>query len=91
MLLAATAEFLRACAVLARRADSGLAETAARNAAIVVTEHGTRRLEDARTMRDLSRLGFGEEPAVASSAVASSAVALRPGCGRPSHSVTNEY
>lgn len=61
MLMAATAQFLHAFAVLARRADSGLAETAARNAAVVVAERGMRRLEDARTMRDLARLGFTDE------------------------------
>jgi hypothetical protein len=61
MLTTATAELLRAFAVLARRADNGLVEQAARNAAVVVAERGARRLEDARTMRDLHRLGFAED------------------------------
>lgn len=65
MLTTATAEFLRAFTDLARRADTGLARQAARNAAIVVAEHGARRLEDARTLRDLHRLGFAEDAGTA--------------------------
>jgi hypothetical protein len=65
MLTTATAEFLRAFTVLARRADSTLAQQAARNAAVVVGEHGARRLEDARTLRELRRLGFAEDAGTA--------------------------
>lgn len=61
MLMTATGEVLRAFVLLARRADAGLVEAAARNAAVVVAERSARRLDDARTMRDLARLGFAEE------------------------------
>lgn len=61
MLTTATGELLRVFAVLVRHADVTLAETAARNAAVVVAERGARRLEDARTLRDLSRLGYPDE------------------------------
>lgn len=63
MLMTATSEIVHAVLSLARRADSKLAQGATRNAAVLVAERGARRLEDARTMRDLSRLGFSEEPA----------------------------
>jgi hypothetical protein len=63
MLMTVATEFLRAVVVAARRADSDLAHGAARNAAVGVAAHGARRLEDARALRDLARLGFGEEPA----------------------------
>jgi hypothetical protein len=63
MLMTGTSEIFRAVSFLARRADSRLAEGAARNAAVRVAEGGARRLEDARAMRDLSRLGFAEESA----------------------------
>jgi hypothetical protein len=63
MLMTSTSEIVHAVLSLARRADSTLAQGAARNAAVCVAERGARRLEDARTMRDLSRLGFEEESA----------------------------
>lgn len=60
-MLTTTAEFLRAFTGLARRADAGFVEGAAHNAAVVVAAHGARRLDDARTLRDLRRLGFAED------------------------------
>jgi hypothetical protein len=57
---------LRAVALLARRADVGLADGAARNAAVGVAERGARRLEDARTMRDLARLDLADDAPSAS-------------------------
>jgi hypothetical protein len=63
MLLTTTNELLRAVVALALRADGGLVEGAARNAAVVVAERGTRRLDDARTMRDLARIGFADDAA----------------------------
>lgn len=61
MLMTAASELVRAFSVLARRAEAGLVRGAARNAAVVVAEHGSRRLEDARTLRDLRRLGFADD------------------------------
>jgi hypothetical protein len=56
MLVTTTAEVVRAMSDLLRRADAGLARGAARNAAAGVAVRQARRLEDARTMRDLRRV-----------------------------------
>jgi hypothetical protein len=61
MLMATTIGLVRALVALARRVDVELAETAARNAAIVVTERESRQIEDARTIRDLDRLGLADD------------------------------
>jgi hypothetical protein len=53
VLVATTNEIIRVMGVWVRRADAGLASGAARNAAIQVASREQRRLEDARTMRDL--------------------------------------
>lgn len=53
------------CAItdLARRADTYLAQEAARNAAAVIAVTRTgRRLEDARALRDLRQIELGEQP-----------------------------
>jgi hypothetical protein len=56
MLVATTNEIIRVMSVWIRRADARLAGGAARNAAIQVAFPEQRRLEDARTMRDLRNL-----------------------------------
>jgi len=61
MLVSTTNELLHAFVSLARRAENGLAEGAARNAAVVMADRGMRRLEDARTIRDLARIGFADD------------------------------
>lgn len=56
MLVTATSEVVRVMGVWVRRADAGLADRAVRNAAAEVADRSSRRMEDARTMRDLRRL-----------------------------------
>jgi hypothetical protein len=56
MLVATTNEIIRVMGVWVRRADARLASGAVRNAAIQVASFEQRRLEDARTMRDLRNL-----------------------------------
>lgn len=48
---------LRAVALLARQADAALVHGAAHNAAVGVAESSARRLDDARTLRDLKLIG----------------------------------
>jgi len=56
MLVAVTNEIIRVMSAWFRRADARLACDAADNAAIKVASRDQRRLEDARTMRDLRNL-----------------------------------
>jgi hypothetical protein len=56
MRMTATPDVVRIMGVLIRRADAGLARSAARNAAHSVEAEQARRLEDARTMRDLQSI-----------------------------------
>jgi hypothetical protein len=56
MRVTATADVVRIMGVWVRRADAGLARSAARNAAHSVEAERSRELEDARTMRDLHNL-----------------------------------
>jgi hypothetical protein len=56
MLVLATSEVVRVMGVWVRRADAGLLERAARNAAAGVAEPHARRMDEARTLRDLRRL-----------------------------------
>ena len=53
MRVTATSEVVRIMGVWIKRADAGLALSAARNAAHSVEAEQARRLDDARTMRDL--------------------------------------
>jgi hypothetical protein len=53
MLVATTNGIIHVMGTWIRRADGRLASSAARNAADQVAFHGRRRLEDARTRRDL--------------------------------------
>jgi hypothetical protein len=52
----ATSEVVRIMGFWVRRADAGLARSAARNAAHSVDAQRSRRLEDARTLRDLQAI-----------------------------------
>jgi hypothetical protein len=56
MRMGTTPEVVRIMGVLIRRADAGLARSAARNAAHSVEAEQVRRLDDARTMRDLQSI-----------------------------------
>jgi hypothetical protein len=56
MLVAVTNEIIRVMSAWFRRADARLVGDAAGNAAIEVASRDQRRLEDARTMRDLRNL-----------------------------------
>jgi hypothetical protein len=56
VLVATTNGIIRVLGVWIRRADGGMARGAARNAATQVASRDHRRLEDARTMRDLRNL-----------------------------------
>jgi hypothetical protein len=56
MLVMATSEVVRVMGAWVRRADAGLAQGAARNAAVGVADRHIRRLDEARTLRDLRRL-----------------------------------
>jgi hypothetical protein len=60
MRVTATPDVVKIMGVWIKRADAGLARSAARNAAHSVEAERARRLEDARTMRDLQGI-----PAVA--------------------------
>ena len=56
MRVTATTEVIRVMGVWVRRADAGLATSAARNAAASVAASRDGRLETARTLRDLQAL-----------------------------------
>jgi hypothetical protein len=56
MRMSTTPDMMRLTVALIRRADAGLARSAARNAAHSVEADHARRLEDARTMRDLQSI-----------------------------------
>lgn len=56
MLVNATADVVRIMGVWVRRADAGLARSAAVNAAHSVDAERGRQIDDARTMRDLARI-----------------------------------
>jgi hypothetical protein len=56
MRVLATSEVVRVMGIWVRRADAGLAEGAARNAATRVADRLALHLEEARTLRDLNRL-----------------------------------
>jgi hypothetical protein len=60
MRVAATAEVVRIMGVWVRRADAGLARSAARNAAHSVKAEQARRLDDARTLRDLQGIPMAQ-------------------------------
>jgi hypothetical protein len=55
-MLFAASEVLRIMSTIVRRADSGLAVVAARNAAHSMNAQQFRRLEEARTLRDLASI-----------------------------------
>ena len=65
MLVTATSEVVRVMGIWVRRADAGLVDRAARNAATGLADRSSRRLEDARTLRDLQRLALPDEAAAA--------------------------
>jgi hypothetical protein len=56
----ATADVVRMMGDWARRADAGLARSAARNAAHSMNATRTREIDDARTMRDLQNIPEAE-------------------------------
>ena len=56
MRMSGTPDVVRIMGVWIRRADAGLARSAAKNAAHSVEAAHARRLEDARTMRDLQSI-----------------------------------
>jgi hypothetical protein len=56
MMVSATSEVVRIMGIWVRRADAGLAAGAARNAAASMADHRARRLDEARTLRDLQTL-----------------------------------
>ena len=60
MRLAASTEFVRIMSEMVRRADAGLVRSAARNAAYSVQAERVRRLDDARTIRDLQRIPLAQ-------------------------------
>jgi hypothetical protein len=59
----ATTDVVRIMGVWVRRADAGLARSAARNAAHSMEDRRTRELDDARTLRDLRNLAAVATPA----------------------------
>jgi hypothetical protein len=63
MLVFATSEVVRVMGVWVRRADAGLAAGAARNATTGIADRSSRRLEHARTLRDVRRLRPAPEDA----------------------------
>jgi hypothetical protein len=65
MLVTTTAEVVRIMGVWVRRADAGLARSAALNAAHSMDTERSRQLDDARTLRDLSKIPTTEARAVA--------------------------
>ena len=58
----APADVVRMMGHLARRADAGLARSAARNAAHSMNAHRVREIEDARTLRDLQNIPEAPTP-----------------------------
>jgi hypothetical protein len=56
MLVSTTSDVVRIMGVWVRRADAGLARSAAINAAHSVDAERSRELDDARTLRDLARI-----------------------------------
>jgi hypothetical protein len=64
LLVQATSEVVRVMGVWVRRADAGLLDQATRNAAAGVAEPQARRMDEARTMRDLRRLRPAEQPLI---------------------------
>jgi hypothetical protein len=56
MRVTATSEVVRIMGIWVRRADAGLARSAARNAAHSMDASRSRQLDDARTLRDLQRI-----------------------------------
>jgi hypothetical protein len=56
MLVNTTTDVVRLMGGWVRRADAGLARSAALNAAHSVDAHRSRELDDARTMRDLAKI-----------------------------------
>jgi hypothetical protein len=62
MRVATTPDVVKVMGVWIRRADAGLARSAARNAAYSVEAERARRLEDARTMRDLQGIPTAVPP-----------------------------
>ena len=56
MLVNTTTDMVRIMSVLVRRADAGLARSAALNAALSVDADRSRQIDDARTLRDLARI-----------------------------------
>ena len=67
MMVSATSEVVRIMGVWVRRADAGLARRAAHNAAASVADHQARRLDEARTLRDLAAVLPVRSPAAAAS------------------------
>ena len=64
MLMNTTTEVVRIMGVWVRRADAGLARSAALNAAHSMDAERSRRMDDARTMRDLSKIPPIDRPQV---------------------------
>jgi hypothetical protein len=62
MLTAATSEVVRLMALFVRRIDSGLAESAVRNAESGVQAHQQRQVEELRTLSDLQALADTAAP-----------------------------
>ena len=62
MRVSATPDVVKIMGVWIKRADAGLARSAARNAAHSVEAEQARRLDDARTMRDLQGIPAAVQP-----------------------------
>ncbi len=62
MLVTATSEVVRIMGTWVRRADAGLAQTAARNAAVSLADAQVQRMEYVRAMRDMTTLPEGPPP-----------------------------
>ncbi len=56
MLVTTTSEMVRRMGGIVRKADRRLVDAAARNAAASVYDHHARRLDEARTLHDLSQV-----------------------------------
>jgi hypothetical protein len=67
MLVNTTTEVVRIMGVWVRRADAGLARSAALNAAHSMDTVRSRQLDDARTLRDLSKIPTTDSPAATAS------------------------
>lgn len=65
MLVTATSEVVRIMGVWVRRADAGLATSAARNAATSLAAQRVRSLDEARTLRELAGTLSGAGPEAA--------------------------